>query len=477
MQYQHDNLCKYSLNSTIVREYDIRGIVGSTLFAQDAYYIGKAFGVMIKERTGANKVCIGYDGRLTSELFNEHLLKGLVESGIEVIHLGLCPTPMVYFAVHFLKAAGGIMITGSHNAPDYNGFKFTIEGRPFYGEDIKRLAEIIDQGEYITPPVKGTVSYDYITHLFNLYIEKLVSSYTGMREFRIAWDPGNGATGDIIEELCARLPGDHIVINSEIDGNFPNHHPDPTVSKNLEQLSREIKAHECDFGIAFDGDGDRIGIITSSGRIVTGDQLMMLFAQEILAENPNVTIVADVKTSNTFFQFVENMGGKAIMHKTGHSFIKDKMAETGAVFGAEMSGHIFFADKYYGFDDAIYASIRFINILSNQEEPIDDILKRLPISYSSPEIRIDCAEERKFELVESMKAFLKEENIPYNDIDGIRADSPYGWWLLRPSNTQASLVVRCEGNSADDLDKLYELVENYLHKFDLSVDLSEYKEQ
>jgi phosphomannomutase len=431
-------------SSGIFREYDIRGIVGETLFVEDAYNIGRAFA-----GKAAGKIVICRDGRLSSPMLANALSRGITDSGCDVIDIGVGPTPMLYYAAHTLKAAGGIMLTGSHNPPTHNGFKFVLRGKPFFGKDIQMLHAAIAVGTF----VEGKGKSETLT-ISEQYIEELLKAYNGKHELKVAWDAGNGATGDIMEALCQRLPGTHIALNATIDGTFPAHHPDPSVPENLQQVADAVRKREFDLGIAFDGDGDRIGVVDQRGEMLFGDQLLMLYAADVLAENPGAIIIADVKTSQALFDEVTRLGGKPLMWKTGHSLIKSKMAETGAKLAGEMSGHMFFADKYYGYDDALYAAVRLLSLLSRSGKKLSQLCEALPKMINTPELRFDCDDERKFRVIEEVKTRLAAEGAQFSDIDGVRVQTKEGWWLLRASNTQAVLVGRCEAISEAALDHL-----------------------
>jgi phosphomannomutase len=437
------------LDASTLREYDIRGIIGETLTADHYREIGRAFGTGAV-REGGTSVAVGYDGRLTSPELELALVEGLASTGITVYRIGLGPSPMLYFAVHHLAADGGMMITGSHNPPEYNGIKMSRRGRPFFGDDIRALGTAIADQDYVRGhgriedrPVAGA------------YVERLAADLAFGRTLRVAWDPGNGAAAAVLRDLCARLPGEHVLINDVVDGTFPAHHPDPTVEENLIQLREEVVRHRCDLGIAFDGDGDRIGVIDEHGRILWGDQLLVLLAGPVLAELPGATIIADVKSSQVFFDEIERMGGKPLMSRTGHSPIKKLMAETGAPLAGEMSGHVFFAHRYYGYDDALYAAVRLLSLLSASPASLGGLRDALPAKVNTPELRIDCPEERKFAVVEEVRGRLNgRPGISVSDVDGVRVTSADGWWLLRASNTQPVLVGRCEAADGDGLKRL-----------------------
>ncbi len=438
-----------TLNPTILREYDIRGIVGDTLTSDDTRAVGRAFGTIVA-LAGGHKVVVGYDGRPSSPILADALIDGLRSCGIDVECIGCGPTPMLYYASHELGADGGIQITGSHNPPEYNGIKIVLKNKPFFGKDIQKLGEIAKSGEFAEG--RGSlVERD----LMDTYVARLFKDFREGRPLTAVWDSGNGSAGVAMERLCAKLPGRHILLNAEIDGSFPNHHPDPTVEENLEQLKAAVIAEKADAGIAFDGDGDRIGIVDAKGRVLWGDQILVVLAREVLDEIPGAPIIADVKASRVFFDEIVKMGGKPLMGKTGHSLIKSMMVETGAPLAGEMSGHIFFKHKWYGFDDALYAAVRLLSILGNSQTSLTEIRDSLPKLVNTPELRFDCPEDRKVGVINEVKARLAAQpDVKVVDIDGVRVETPDGWWLLRASNTQAVLVARCEARTTEGLDLL-----------------------
>ena len=437
----------HDFDPTILREYDIRGVVGKTLSEADARAIGLAYGSMLK-RAGGKSITVGRDGRLSSPGLEAALVEGLASTGLDVHRIGLGPTPMLYFAVYHLEADGGIAITGSHNPPDYNGFKMVFLKRPFYGEQIQELGRIAARGDFETG--QGKIAE---TPVFDAYVDRLLRDYEGA-PLNVAWDPGNGSAGAVTEALTARLKGRHIVINGEIDGSFPNHHPDPTDPHNLVQLQELVAREKLDLGIAFDGDGDRIGVIDDKGRIIWGDQLLALLSREVLAEQPGAAIVADVKSSQVLFDEIARLGGTPTMWKTGHSLVKEKMRETGSPLAGEMSGHIFYAHKYYGYDDGIYAAVRFLNVAARAGKPVSALRDELPEMVNTPELRFPCPENRKFKVALEVAERLKDSPNKVIDIDGVRVVSDDGWWLLRASNTQDVLVARCEARDQAALDRL-----------------------
>jgi phosphomannomutase len=439
----------HRFDPTILREYDIRGIVGKTLSAADAGAIGRVFADIVGE-AGGRRVAIGYDGRLTSPDLEAALVEGLVAGGADVVRVGLGPTPMLYYAAATLGVDGGVMVTGSHNPPDYNGFKLVLQNRPFYGAMIQDLGK---RALALGPPerARGRVEDRAVR---DDYIARLARDYHGHRPLAVAWDAGNGATGEVVEALTARLPGRHVLLNTRIDGTFPAHHPDPTIPENLAQLIAAVAREGCDLGIGFDGDGDRIGVVDARGRILWGDQLMIVLARDVLARHPGATIIADVKASQVLFDEIARAGGQPLMAATGHSLIKAKLAETGAPLAGEMSGHIFFADGFYGFDDAVYVAVRLLDILARAPLALADIVDRLPAVVNTPELRFPCPEDRKFAVVGEVRDRLRQAGADMTDIDGVRVRTAEGWWLLRASNTQDVLVARAESQNPEGLARL-----------------------
>ena len=439
----------HTFDPTILREYDIRGIVGETLSTDDANAIGRAYGTILV-RDGGKKVAVGRDGRLSSPEMAQALADGLASTGLEVADIGRCPTPQLYFAVHHLEADGGIMVTGSHNPPDYNGFKMMFGTGPFFGDDIQKLGALAAAGDFVEADgdIRQTDTHD-------AYLDRLMQDYGGKRQLSVVWDCGNGAAGPVVRDICTRLPSSHSVLYIEVDGTFPNHHPDPSVPENLADLITTIRDGGADVGIAFDGDGDRIGLVDDEGEMLFGDQLLMLLAEDVLKTHPGATIIGDVKASQVLYEHVAAHGGTPLMWRTGHSLIKVKMKEVDSPLAGEMSGHVFFRDRYYGFDDALYAAVRVLEILANRDEKLSDWRKRLPDLYNTPEIRIDCADTKKFGAIDAVKAHLAaQDGVEVSEVDGVRVNTAYGWWLLRASNTQAVLVARCESTSSEGLDRL-----------------------
>ena len=431
-----------------LREYDIRGIVGKTLGEADAYAIGRTFGTIVR-RDGGKCVAVGYDGRLSSPMLETALLKGLTESGVDVVRVGLGPTPMLYYAESVLDGVdGGIQITGSHNPADYNGFKMVLRHGPFYGEDIQTLGRMAAAADW-----EGGAGAITDCDIEDAYVARLARDYPG-HAFRIGWDAGNGAAGRVIEKLTRLLPGEHHLLFTEIDGRFPNHHPDPTVEENLADLKALVAEKSLDFGVAFDGDGDRIGAIDGQGRVIWGDQILSVLAESVLQQEPGATIIADVKASQALYDRIAELGGKPLMWKTGHSLIKVKMKETDSPLAGEMSGHIFYRHGWYGFDDAQYVAVRFMQAIAEQGGSLSAIKDAMPNMINTPELRFQVDESRKFAVVDEVLARLEAEGANVNRTDGARVNTTDGWWLLRASNTQDVLVARAEAQDQAGLDRL-----------------------
>ena len=457
----------HQFHPTSLREYDVRGIVGKTLGEDDARALGRSFGTRVR-RAGGSRVAVGYDGRLSSPMLEAALTDGLRAAGIDVLRIGLGPTPMLYYAVYALNADGGIQITGSHNPPDYNGFKMMLGTGPFFGADIQDLGRLAGSGDWAS----GSGGAEDVP-LQDAYVARLLEGLD-LPAFRVAWDPGNGAAGDVLAQLLPRLPGTHVGLNMTIDGTFPAHHPDPTVEANLAQLRNAVAKDGLDFGIAFDGDGDRIGAIDGTGAIIWGDQLLAILAEAVLQDVPGATIIADVKASQALFDRIAALGGTPLMWRTGHSLIKSKMKETGAPLAGEMSGHIFFAHNYYGFDDAIYAALRLIDAVGRLGGNLTEIRAAMPVMINTPEMRFTCDDERKFAVIDEVKARLAASGADVNMIDGARVNTPDGWWLLRASNTQNVLVARAESGSAAGLDRLMAQIHDQLAASGVAAELADH---
>jgi len=440
---------------TILREYDIRGIVGQTLGEEDAYALGRAFASLAQEE-GARTLAVGRDGRTHSPDLEAELVRGLIEGGINVLRIGVGPSPMLYYAVATLGVQGGIQVTGSHNPSDYNGFKMLLNGRSVFGEEIQDLGRRAADGDWS----EGLGSVEQVD-IVDSYVERLVQDFRG-GSFRIGWDAGNGAAGPVLEKLIAKLPGEHFAIHTTIDGTFPNHHPDPTVEANLADLKALVAERNLDFGIAFDGDADRIGAVDGKGRVVWGDQLLMILAEPVLDEMPGATIIADVKASQILFDHIAKVGGTPLMWKTGHSLIKSKMKETGAPLAGEMSGHIFFKHRWYGFDDALYAAVRLIEAIDQAGKTLTEIMDGMPKSLATPEMRFPVDESRKFAVVSEVLQRVSANGSEVNSTDGARVMTDDGWWLLRASNTQDVLVARAEARDEEGLNRLLAQIDDQL---------------
>ncbi|MEE4153022.1 MAG: phosphomannomutase/phosphoglucomutase [Erythrobacter sp.] len=481
----------HAFDPTILREYDIRGIIGQTLGTDDARAIGRSFGSMLRRalerkgsegaqsegrregaqagqrREGAPCVAVGYDGRVSSPTLAHALIEGLSASGCDVVRIGMSATPMLYYAeASDEQVDGGIQITGSHNPPNYNGFKMVFQGRPFFGSDIQRLGEVAAAGDWTDGA--GAVSE---RDILGDYVERLLEALAGidpvaLSHLKVGWDAGNGAAGPALEALAARLPGEHHLLFTEVDGHFPNHHPDPTVEANLADLRALVAAKKLDFGVAFDGDGDRIGAIDGEGRVIWGDQLLMIYAEDVLKAHPKATVIADVKASRALFDHVAALGGEPLMWKTGHSLIKSKMKETGSPLAGEMSGHIFFADEYFGFDDALYAGVRLIAAAARLGKSVTELKSAMPAMLNTPEMRFQVDEARKFPAIAEISERLKSDPGPdvesVNATDGVRVNTSDGWWLLRASNTQDVLVARAESDTEEGLERLIAAIDEQL---------------
>jgi len=445
----------HQFNPTILREYDIRGIVGDTLTEKDAYALGRSYAALASAE-GARSVAVGRDGRTHSPMLESALVAGLTEGDIDVVRIGMGPSPMLYFATHTLGVGGGIQVTGSHNPSGYNGFKMLLNGRSVYGEEIQKLGRIAAGGDWNEGHGLATDQ-----DVMEAYAQRLVSDFAG-GSFRIGWDAGNGAAGPALELLVQKLPGEHHTIHTKVDGSFPNHHPDPTVEANLADLKALVAREKLDFGIAFDGDGDRIGAVDGKGRVIWGDQLMLILAEPVLKQQPGATIIADVKASQVLFDGIAALGGQPLMWKTGHSLIKSKMKETGAPLAGEMSGHIFFKHRWYGFDDALYAAVRLIEAVSASGNSLTQIMDAMPKSVATPELRFPVDEPRKFAIVAEVRQRLAAEGAEVDATDGVRVSTADGWWLLRASNTQDVLVARAEAKDQAGLERLLAQIDDQL---------------
>lgn len=430
------------LKHTIFREYDIRGIADRDLLTPDIIDLGKAIGTYMIRRTG-RKINLGRDCRLSGQRLHDALLEGLLSTGAQVTDIGVIPTPLLYYSVYKFGAEAGVMITGSHNPSDYNGFKMMAGKAAVYGQDIQDIYNLIAKQDF--EKGEGTVvNADIITP----YVEEIPQQFNWQRKIKVVFDAGNGTAGPALHRLLEKLNVEPIEMYFEMDGHFPNHHPDPTVEENLDHLKQAVRQHGAELGIAFDGDSDRIGAVDENGTVVWGDQLMLIYAKEILSRKPGSTFIGEVKCSQLMYDGIEKLGGRPIMYKTGHSLIKTKMKEEHAELAGEMSGHIFFADRYYGYDDALYAACRLMEIVANSGQPLSHQLAGLPKMVNTPEIRIDSDDEKKFGLVAQVKEHYSKTH-PVIDVDGVRVKFEKGWGLLRASNTQPVLVMRFEAETPE----------------------------
>lgn len=445
----------HHFHPTMLREYDIRGIIDKTLGTADAYAIGRSFGTIIR-RSGGSRVAVGYDGRLSSPMLAAALIDGLVDSGCVAISIGQSATPMLYFATHHLSTDGGIEITGSHNPPDYNGFKFMAHGAPFFGAQIQAIGTMAAQGDW-----DSAAGSRESADVFDAYIDRLVAGFGG-GAVRVGWDAGNGVAGPVVEALVRRLPGEHFLLYTTVDGHFPNHHPDPTDEANLADLKALVADKRLDFGVAFDGDGDRIGAIDGEGRVIWGDQLLQIYAEMVLKDVPGATIIADVKASQALFDRVAVLGGKPLMWKTGHSLIKAKMKEVDSPLAGEMSGHIFFAHRYYGYDDAPYAAVQLIEAVTRLGTSVTAMRSAMADMVNTPEMRFQVDESRKFAVVDEVLERLTASGAQIDRTDGARVQTADGWWLLRASNTQDVLVARAEAADHAGLERLVAEIDRQL---------------
>ncbi len=447
------------MNPNIFREYDIRGIVGRDLTEETVSILGRAIGTFFRQN-GAKRIAIGFDARESSPLFKDLLVRGFNASGCDAVLIGMVPTPVLYHTVFTKSVDGGVMITGSHNPPDHNGFKICLGKQTLFGSQIQEIREIAFSGDF----AQGEGTSETIEVLAD-YEEDILSRISfGARKLKAVVDGGNGMGGVTGVPVYKKLGVELVELFTEPDSNFPNHHPDPTVTENLQDTIRAVAETGADLGIAFDGDGDRIGVIDENGRIIWGDELMVLLSREILEEKPGSTIIAEVKCSQNLFDDIAARGGKPLMWKAGHSLIKAKMKETNAALAGEMSGHIFFADRFYGFDDATYAGARVLEILSKTDKNLSELLSDLPETFSTPELRVDCTEEQKFGVVQRIADEFSKTNEVIT-IDGARILFENGWGLVRASNTQAILVLRFEADSEENLAKIRETVESRVNYF------------
>lgn len=443
-------------NPSLFRAYDVRGIVGETLEAADYISIGHAFASYVADQcqTRTPLLVVMRDGRASSPNLAEAMIEGMLRAGAHVLDAGMGPTPMCYFATHHLHADGSVMITGSHNPPNHNGAKFMCDGKSLFGDALASLRTRCENNDLLHS--RGSREEVDMLDEYVFELRKALGTSKALDKLPIVWDAGNGVAGLVIEELLKNTPTEHRGLYLEVDGTFPNHHPDPAVPENLADIQTTMLAGNgklC-FGVAFDGDGDRMGAVDDLGRLVAPDHLLMLFAADVLSRAPGATIMADVKTSDSFFQFVEQKGGKPLMWQTGHALIKTKMAEVDTKFAGEASGHLFFADEYYGYDDGLYAAIRLARIVAESGKKLSALVDALPKLFATAEMRIDCPDDKKFHVVAAIAAQLASVGATVNTLDGVRVSTPDGWWLLRASNTQAVLVARAEGSNPAALTRM-----------------------
>lgn len=445
------------MNSSIFREYDIRGIAGKDLSADLARRLGRAYARLAQKRLGKQslRISVGRDVRVTGEEYSAALADGLRSAGVNIVSLGMVTTPMTYFSIHHMGLDGGIMVTGSHNPPEYNGFKICIGKATLHGEDIQELRKLMEEDAPLSGQALGKSEN---LDIFPGYLDFLCTNIKITRPLKIVIDAGNGAASSFAPTAFRKLGCDVVELFCTPDGRFPNHPADPTVESNLQDIIKAVKKHGADAGIAFDGDADRVGVVNEKGEILWGDELMIIFSRAVLKEKPGATIISEVKSSHRLYNDIEKHGGKGIMWKTGHSLIKAKMKETGAVLAGEMSGHIFFADRFFGFDDAIYAGARFLEIMSNTGEKASGLLSGIPKTVNTPEIRVDCDDKEKWKVVERIQASLRTK-YKTNEIDGIRVEFGDAWGLVRASNTQPVIVMRFEANTQERLDEVRGIIE------------------
>jgi phosphomannomutase / phosphoglucomutase len=447
------------MNSQVFREYDIRGIVANDFDDDFVVDLGRGYATLL-HRAGKKTITLGRDCRLSSDRLRDRLVEGLLSGCINVVDVGVVPTPLLYFSVLSWKMDGGAMITGSHNAAEYNGFKLGVGSTTIYGAEIQRLREVIERHDFVTTGAKGSLSARPVIPDYNDFI---LSQFKLTPGLKVVVDGGNGCGGVVAAPLMKRLGLETIELYTEMDGRFPNHHPDPTVEDNMRDLIAAVKKHRAAIGIAYDGDADRVGAVDENGKIVWGDELMVAFSRAVLRERPGATIIGDVKCSKRMYDDIARHGGRPIMWKTGHSLIKSKLKEEHAALAGEMSGHMFFADRYFGFDDAIYASFRILEILSREGRGLGAILADLPPSHFTPEIRVDCPDDRKFEVVRQAADFFRK-HYEVIDIDGVRVNFADGWGLVRASNTQPALVTRFEATSEKRLAEIRALFDGKLRE-------------
>jgi phosphomannomutase/phosphoglucomutase len=448
------------INPQIFRQYDIRGIVNEDLNEEVLHTIGKAYGTFVR-RNNKKTVAFAGDARLTTPAYKKAFAEGLVETGCEVIDVGICASPVLYFAIWHLKTDAGVMITASHNPADYNGIKMNIGMASVFGDEIQDILKLIQNNDY----VKGSGSYKTFEGIIDIYSNYIIDNIKLARPVKCIVDAGNGVGGPILPNILRKLGCEVKEMYCEMDGTFPNHHPDPTIEAYMKNLTSEMKNGEYEVGLGLDGDADRIGVVDDQGKLLFGDQILNILARDYLSKNKGKTVLADVKCSKNLFDDIKKQGGVPLMYKTGHANIKNKMKADGIEFGGEMSGHMFLGDRYLGYDDAMYASCRIVEILSHSKLKCHELLADQPKMYNTPEIRFDTVEETKFQVVDKVLNSFKQEGHEVIDIDGMRINFPDGWGLIRASNTQPALVMRFEATTEARLNEIKEMVEARLKKF------------
>lgn len=465
----------HTFDKSILKAYDVRGVVGKTLNEDDAYFIGKGYGTLLK-KMNKNSCVVGYDGRHTSKQYANLVSKGLNETGIDVVNIGLMPTPAVYFAIHHLEKEAGIIVTASHNPPEYNGFKMLTNEDPIWGENIQKIGEFAKNGNFETGNGKlefRDIKESYIKFLINVlngnnttyeykikkFAEDLISKFVKKEEpvkrkkLKIVFDAGNGAVASILKDVVAKIPNiEYKTICDEVDGDFPNHHPDPAVEKNMEMLKNEVVKSGYDLGFGYDGDGDRIGVVDDKGILLYGDQLLAILARDFLEKNPGEKVMSEVKASKVLYDDIRNKGGIPVMWKPGHSSQKSKMKSDNIKLAGETSGHMFFGENH-NYDDCLYASMKLIDYLSKSDKTLSEIREEFPKTYCTSEVRIEVGDERKFEIPTEIATRMKTANRDFIDVDGVRVETGNGWWLVRGSNTQPDITMRCEALSQEGLEE------------------------
>ncbi|CAA9535755.1 MAG: Phosphoglucomutase @ Phosphomannomutase [uncultured Sphingosinicella sp.] len=447
------------LNPALRKSYDLRGTVGRGLGAGDARSLGLRFASLARAR-GLQRIATSRDGRVSSPELEGALVEGLLDGGIDVTRMPLGPTPLVSFAINRLRLDGGIMVTGSHNPADQNGFKLLLGGHPVYGEMLGALWE--------AEPAMAPGGSVREVELTGDYIDALLAEVEGLPPTPVAFDSGNGATGEVVEQLARRLPVATVTLHTRIDGSFPNHHPDPSVPENLEELSEAVRRNGCSFGFAFDGDGDRVGLVDETGAIVWADQLLLLLARDVLAERPGSAIVADVKSSRTLFDGIAAAGGRAVMGPSGYVLVRERMLREGAPLAGEMSGHIFFGDRWHHADDGLYVAMRAMRAISRSGRTLRQFRESLPPTFATPELRLPCPDDRKAEVLSAVGARVEASGAAIDRTDGLRVTETDGWWLLRASGTEPKLTARCEAGSPEALARLEERLQEHLRAAGLS---------